>query len=150
MHAGAQFSLYVVTVRAEREDGPLPAARVTWSSTAPPHCVLSFTVEFTTESFGSVEKSYNTTNTSQTEVIQTGLQANTTYYIRVVVTGISSLGRLISNQVQVLVGDEEPVALPLPIHVRFINGSPVVDGNSVRAEIVVNLLTTSMKCELLR
>jgi len=104
MHAGAQFSLYVVTVRAEREDGPLPAARVAWSSTAPPQCVLSFTVEFRTESFGSIEKSYNTTNTSQTEVIQTGLQANTSYYIRVVVTGVSSLGRLISNQVQVLVG----------------------------------------------
>ena len=104
MHAGAQFSLYGVTVRAEREDGPLPAARVTWSSTAPPQCVLSFTVEFRTESFGSIEKSYNTTNTSQTEVIQTGLQANTSYYIRVVVTGVSSLGRLISNQVQVLVG----------------------------------------------
>ena len=46
--------------------------------------------------------------------------------------------------------DEEPVALPLPIHVRFINGSPVVDGNSVSANIVANLSTARLQCELLR
>ena len=86
---------------AEREDGPTPGARVTWSTTVPPECVASVTVEFRTSSSGSVVRSYTTTNTSETEVIQTGLQCNTTYYIRVVVSGVASLSTLSSNQVQV-------------------------------------------------
>ena len=91
---------------AVRADGPTPGARVTWSTTVPPECVASVTVEFRTSSDGSVVRSYTTTNTSETEVIQTGLQCDTTYYIRVVVTGVDSvtLGTLISNQVQVIVG----------------------------------------------
>lgn len=36
------------------------------------------------------------------------------------------------------------------MQLRFINGSPVVDGNNVRAEIAANLSTASMQCELLR
>ena len=83
---------------ADREDGPTPGARVTWSTAVPPECVASVTVEF---SSGSVVISYTTTSTSETEVIQTGLQCDTTYYIRVVVTGVDSLGTLSSNQVQV-------------------------------------------------
>ena len=86
---------------AVREDGPTPRARVTWSTTVPPECVASVTVEFRTSSSGSVVRSYTTTSTSETEVIQTGLQCDTTYYIRVVVTGVASLGNLSSNQVQV-------------------------------------------------
>ena len=90
---------------AEREDGSTPGARVTWSTTAPPECVASVTVEFRTiSSSGSVVRSYTTTSTSETEVIQTGLQCATTYYIRVVVTGVASLGTVSSNPVQVLVG----------------------------------------------
>ena len=47
------------------------------------------------------------------EVIQTGLQCGTTYYIRVVVTGELSLGTLVSsNQVQVLVGGKVIVSFP--------------------------------------
>ena len=101
MHAAADYSLRTVTVSAEREDGPTPGARVTWSTTAPPECVASVTVEFRTSSSGSVVRSYTTTSTSVTEVIQTGLQCGTTYYIRVKVTGVALLSTLSSNQVQV-------------------------------------------------
>ena len=93
-----------VTVSAVRVDGPTPGARVTWSTTAPPECVASVTVEFITSSSGSVVRSYTTTSTSETEVIQTGLQCGTTYYIRVEVTGVASLGNLSSDPVQVFVG----------------------------------------------
>ena len=98
MHAAADYSLRTVTVSAEREDGPTPGARVTWNTTVPPECVASVTVEFSSE---SVVISYTTTSTSETEVIQTGLQCDTIYYIRVVVTGVASLGTVTSNQVQV-------------------------------------------------
>ena len=98
---------------AEREDGPTPGARVTWSTAVPPGCVASVTVEFRTSSSGSVVRSYTTTNTSETEVIQTGLQCGTTYYIRVEVTGVSSLGTVDSNQlqVQVVVGGKVKLSL---------------------------------------
>ena len=96
-------------MNAEREDGSTPGARVTWSTTVPPECVASVTVEFRTSSSGSVVRSYTTTNTSETEIIQIGLQCATTYYIRVVATGVPSLGTLISNQVQLLVGGEVTV-----------------------------------------
>jgi len=108
MHADVEFADLTVTVSAERVDGSTPGARVTWSTTVPPECVASVRVEFRTSMItGSpVVRSYTTTNTSQTEVIQTGLQCSTTYYIKVVVTGVyvDSIGRLFSNQVQVLVG----------------------------------------------
>ena len=90
-------------MNAEREDGPTPGATVTWNTTVPHECVASVTVEFRTSSSGSVVISYTTTSTSETEVIQTGLQCGTTYYIRVEVTGVASLGALSSNQVQVLI-----------------------------------------------
>ena len=90
---------------------PTPGARVTWSTTVPPECVASVTVEFSTSSRGSVVRSYTTTNTSETEVIQTGLQCDTTYYIRVEVTGVASLGTLNSNQVPVRVGGKVKLTL---------------------------------------
>ena len=104
MHAAATFADHSVTVSAERVDGSTPGARVTWT-TVPPECVASVRVEFRISSVrgGSEMISYTTTNTSETEVIQTGLQCNTTYYIRVVVTGVASLGTVESNTVQVLV-----------------------------------------------
>ena len=87
MHAALQLSLFTVSVSAENVDGPTPAARVTWNTTIPPQCVqTSVTVEFRTSSRGSVVVTNITTNTSQTEVIQTGLQCGTYYYINVVVT----------------------------------------------------------------
>ena len=111
MHAAADYSWRTVTVSAERKDGSTPGARVTWSTTVPPECVASVTVEFRTSSSGSVVRSYTTSNTSGTEVIQTGLQCNTTYYIRVVVTGVASLGALSSDPVQVVVGGKVTACL---------------------------------------
>ena len=108
MHAALQFTVFTVTVSAESVDGPTPAARVTWSTTVPPECVTSVTVEFRTGSHsGPVVATNTTTNTSQTEIIQTGLQCATYYYITVVVTGAPSDGSrptLRSRPVQVLVG----------------------------------------------
>jgi len=73
-------------------DGSTPAARVTWSTTIPPQCVASVRVDFRTSSMGPVVANYTTNSTSQTEVIQTGLQCTTYYYIIVVVTGQLSDG----------------------------------------------------------
>ena len=87
MHAVTQFHFFIVTVSAESVGGSTPRARVTWSTTVPPECVTSVRVEFRTSSPGPVVATYTTTNTSQTEIIQTGLQCATYYYIRVVVTG---------------------------------------------------------------
>ena len=88
MHAVTQFYFRTVNVSAEHVGGSTPGARVTWNTTVPPECVTSVRVEFrTSSSHGPVVANYTTTNTSQTEVIQTGLQCATSYYIRVVVTG---------------------------------------------------------------
>ena len=114
-HIAAQFSLSNVTVRAESVDGPTPAARVTWSTTAPPECVASVRVEFRTSIQGSVVATYTTNSTSQTEIIQTDLQCATNYYIRVVVTGAASDGQhgtKSSRPVQVLVGGKAIVCMP--------------------------------------
>ena len=92
MHAALQLSLLTVTVSAENVDGPTPAARVTWNTTVPPQCVTSVTVDFRTSSSGPIVATNTTTNTSQTEVIQTGLQCGTYYYINVVITGNTSDG----------------------------------------------------------
>ena len=53
---------------------------------------------------GPVVAAYTTTNTSQTEVIQTGLQCATNYYTMVVVTGGPGGTQMLSSDVQVLVG----------------------------------------------
>ena len=86
-HAVTQFHFFIVTMSAERVGGSTPGVRVTWSTTAPPECVASVRVEFRTSSCGPVVATYTTTNTSQTEAIQTGLQCATNYSNRVVVTG---------------------------------------------------------------
>ena len=109
IHTAPQFSLsYTVTVSAESVDGSTPAARVTWSTTVPPECVTSVRVEFRTGSqSGPLVATYTTTNTSQTEIIQTDLQCATNYYITVGVTGQLSDGSRStqsSRPVQVLVG----------------------------------------------
>ena len=82
-------------------------ARVSWSTTVPPECVAIVRVSFRTSSRGPVVATYTTTNTSESEVIQNGLQCTTDYYISVVVTGETSDGvqvTLSSRQVQVLIG----------------------------------------------
>jgi len=93
-------------VSAESVDGSTPGVRVTWSTTVPPECVASLKVEFNASRTISGRKSYTTNNTSETEVIQTGLQCGTTYNIRVVFAGVLSLGILNSMQLQVFVGGE--------------------------------------------
>ena len=80
-------------MNAESVNGPTPAVRVTWSTTAPPQCVTSVRVEFRTRSqSGPVVATYTTNSTSETEFIWTDLQCATNYYITVVVTGKISDG----------------------------------------------------------
>ena len=87
--AAVQFSVKTVTMSAVSVNG---SVRVTWSTTIPPQCVTSVSAVFRTSSRGPVEVTYTTTNTSQTEFIQTGLQCGTYYYIAVNVTGETSDG----------------------------------------------------------
>ena len=134
-YAAAQFLLSTVTVSAESVDAPTPAVRVTWSTTAPPQCVASVTVEFRTQSIGSAATTNTTTNTSQTEVIQTGLLCTTYYNITVKVTGTmvadGNHPTKSSRKVQVFVGGNKIVytkliysnfMLAIPLH-RYIHTS---------------------------
>ena len=150
MHAARTFSLSTVTVSAESVDGPTPAARVNWSTTIPPECVASVRVDFrlTSSSMGLVVATNTTTNTSQTEFVQTGLQCTTNYYITVVVTGATSDGittTASSSPEQVLVGGKGIVFqlvqqfdggytititdTPTPVGVRAV---PTVGNTSIR------------------
>ena len=120
MHAVTQFHLRTVTARAESVGGSTPCVRVTWNTTVPPECMTSMRVEFRTSSPGPVVATYTTTNTSQTEVVQTGFQCATNYYIRVVVTGelrppggmpTTLMPSSRHSDVQVLVGGKETVCM---------------------------------------
>ena len=125
MHAVTQFHFRTVTASAESVGGSTPGARVTWNTTVPPECVTSVRVEFRTSSHirdtvvASNTTTNTTTNTSQTEVIQTGLQCATSYYIRVVVTGeIRQPGGMTDTPmlnsrsfVQIFVGGKEIVCM---------------------------------------
>ena len=108
MHAAVAFS--TTTASAESLDGSTPGVRVTWNTTAPLECVISVRVEFRNESYGSVVATYNTTNASETEIVQTDLQCATEYYISVVLIaelywrGYGVPFTLRSGQVQVIVG----------------------------------------------
>ena len=104
-------------MNAESVGGSTPGARVTWNTTLPPECLTSVRVEFRTTNLGPVVANYTTANTSQTVVIQTGLQCATNYYTRVVVTGEirpPSGTQMLSprhSDVQVLVGGKETVCM---------------------------------------
>ena len=120
MHAATRFHFFNVTVSAESVAGSTPGVRVTWNTTVPLECVTSVRVEFRTSSPGPVVANYTTTNTSQTEVIQTGLQCGTNYYTRVVVTGeLRLLGGMTATptlsprhpDVQIFVGGKEIVCM---------------------------------------
>ena len=92
---------------AESVSGSTPGVRVTWNTTAPLECVTSVRVEFRNESYGPVVATYNTTNASETEIVQTDLQCATKYYISVVlIAEVYYWGyfTLWSGQVQVIVG----------------------------------------------
>ena len=106
--AAARFTLATIIVSAESVNGSTPGARVTWRTTVPPECVTSYRVEFRTSNRGPAVVNYTTTNTSQTEVIQNGLQPNTMYYVTVmIVAGEAPDGTfptLMSRQVQMLSG----------------------------------------------
>ena len=113
--ADAQFRSSNLTVHAESVGGSTPGARVTWSTTLPAECVTSVSVNFRTTTNGVLVATNTTTNTSQTEIIQTGLQCGTNYNVRVFITGkpryqgvpIDQL--LLSNQVRVFIGGNETV-----------------------------------------
>ena len=104
-------------MRAESVGGSNPGARVTWSTTLPPECVTSVGVNFRTTPNGRLAATNSTTNASQTEIIQTGLQCGTNYYIKVLVSGkpiyqgdpIDQF--LPSNQVRVFIGGKEIVCM---------------------------------------
>ena len=88
-------------------DSSTPAVRVNWNTTVPPQCVASVRVEFRTGSLSGPVATYTTNDTSQTEIIQTGLQCVTNYYITVNVTGIKLNGihpTLSGSVARVLVG----------------------------------------------
>ena len=90
MHSVTQFHYCNVTASAKSVGGSTPGVRVTWETTVPTGGIKSVRVEFRTTIYPIQEPvvaTNTTTNTSQTEVIQTGLQCGTNYYIRVVVTG---------------------------------------------------------------
>ena len=89
-------------MNAESVGGATPSVRVTWNTTVPPECVASVRVEFRT-THGAPVATYTTTNTSETEVIQTGLQCGTYYYITVVVRVLGSVFTTRSREVRVLV-----------------------------------------------
>ena len=93
-------------MNAESVGGSTLGVRVTWNITIPlSECVELVRVKFRLSEFGNVSSTYNTTNTSGTEVIQTGLQCATKYYIRVVVDSLSQKGKWKNPQVEsVLVG----------------------------------------------
>ena len=117
MHADAEFLSSILTARAESVGGSTPGVRVTWSATLPPECVTAVRVNFRTIPNGVLAAYYTTTNTSQTEIIQTGLQCGTNYYIKVLVSGkpiyqgdpIDQF--LSSNQVRVFTGGNEIVCM---------------------------------------
>ena len=114
-HADAQFRSSAVS--AESVGGTTLGARVTWNTTLPPDCVTSVTVNFRATTNGVLVATYTTTNTSQTEIIQTGLQCGTSYNIKVVVSGkprhqgVLVEQILSSKQVQVLIGGKEIVCM---------------------------------------
>ena len=116
-HADAQFRSSHLAVSAESVGGTTLGARVTWNTTLPPECVASVRVNFRTATKGILAAANTTTNISQTEIIQTGLQCGASYNIKVVVSGKPRhQGALVeqilsSEQVEVLIGGKEVVCM---------------------------------------
>ena len=82
--------------------------RVTWNITVPAECVALVRVKFKLSAQGDLVSTYNTTNVSETEVIQTGLQCGTKYYIRVVADLKEQTGTLKNPHVkEVFVGGKK-------------------------------------------
>ena len=85
-------------------NGSTPSVRVTWNITVPAECVKLVRVKFRLSAKGKVVSTYNATNVSETEIIQTGLQCATNYYITVVVDSKMKRNAWKSPHVQVFVG----------------------------------------------
>ena len=115
-HADARFLSCKLIMSAESVGGSTPGVRVAWNTTVPPECMTSVRVNFQTTPTGGFAAAYTTTNVSQTEIIQTGLQCGASYYVRVVVSGnptgyqgVPLEQFLLSNQVRVFIGGKEIV-----------------------------------------
>ena len=93
-----------VTASAESVNGSTPGVRATWNITIPAECVALVRVKLKLNTQKDLVSTYNTTNISETEVNQTGLQCNTMYYIRVVVDSKEQNGAWKSPHVGVFVG----------------------------------------------
>ena len=87
-------------------NGSTPGVRVTWHmTTVPPECVVLVRVKLKLDTDKHLVSTYNTTNISETKVIQSDLKCATKYYIRVIAVD-SKMGRNAwkSPHVQVFVG----------------------------------------------
>ena len=102
-----------VTVSAESVNGSTPGVRVTWNITVPPDCVALVRVKFRLSVRGDIVSTYNTTNVSETEIIQTGLQCATKYYIRVVVDSEKDKGTWKNRHAEVFVGGTKIASIGL-------------------------------------
>ena len=127
MHTAGQFSSSVITVSAKSVGGSIPAARVNWSTTIPHECVTSVRVDFRTKpsAQGDVVATYTTTNTSETEFVQTGLRCGTWYYITVVVAGELSGSVQVtasSRPAQALVGGKRNCLHEIQLVYKFDGG----------------------------
>ena len=126
--SAGEFGVSTVNVSAVSVGHSTPAARVIWSTVIPPECVKSVTVEFRTQRFGSAVATNTTTNTSQTDFIQTGLRCGANYSITVVVTGETSDGVQVtrsSRPVRVVVGGKEIVCMRFD-HNNYFDGSYII------------------------
>ena len=147
-HADAHFRSSTVAASAESVGGSTPGARVTWRTTVLTECVTSVRVNFETTPTGGLAASYTTTNASRTEVIQTGLQCGTNYYITVVVSGtprhegVPVVQFLLSNKVQVFIGGKEMACMRFqsqkPDGGYFIAHAAIPIPFGVRAEVTAD------------
>ena len=148
MYTDLQFLSFNVAARAESVIGSTPGVRVTWNTTLPSNCVASVRVNFETTPTGGLAAANTTTNTSQTEIIQTGLRCGTNYYIRVLVSGKPSYRGvpidqfLLSNQVRVFIGGNKIVCMRFqsqkPDGGHFITHTAIPVPFGVRAEVTAD------------
>ena len=150
MYTDPQFLSFNVAARAESVGGSTPGVRVTWNTTLPPDCVASVRVNFQTTPTSGLAAANTTTNASQTEIIQNGLQCGTNYYIRVLVSGkprhqgvpIDQFLLSNCNQVQVIFGGNKVVCMTFlsqkPDGSYFIAHAAIPIPFGVRAEVTAD------------
>ena len=122
-----QFHSSTVTVSAESVSGSTSGVSVAWNTTLPPECVTSVTVNFRTTTNRVLVATYTTNSTeSPTEIIQTGLRCATSFYIRVVVTGVLLEQFLLSSPVRVFVRGKEIVCIGMKFQSQQLDGGCVI------------------------